>query len=64
MMDAEIKVLSAENLELSKVPSFKPVGHEIAVHAMPADQNSAFSGLFSFTPLPPFFSDIMWLYLK
>ena len=61
MMDTEIKVLSAENLELSKVPSFKPIGQEIVVHA---DQNSAFSGLFSFTPLPPFFSDIMWLYLK
>ena len=60
MMDAEIKVLSAENLELSKVPSFKPVGHEIAVHAMPADQNSAFSGLFSFI-FPHSSSNVMWL---
>ena len=37
--DIEIKGPSAENPELSKIPSFKP---RIQLHALPAASNSAF----------------------
>ena len=42
-MDAEIKVFSAENPELSNAPSFKPgVGQNIALCALLTARNSAF----------------------
>ena len=42
-VDTEVKVLSAEDPELSDVPSFKAgVGQSTALHAWPAARNSAF----------------------
>ena len=43
IVDAEIKIPSAENPKLSKAPSFQPgVGQNIALHALHADKTSSF----------------------
>ena len=59
-VDVEIKVLSAETPELSKVPSLKPgVAEEIALHALCTARNVSFLPSvfnFTFTDKSQFFS--------
>lgn len=56
-VDAEIKIMSIENLELSQVLSFKVgVDHNVASHASSTARNFAFL----ISAVPVFFSDFFF----